>query len=101
MEMPKKDTRGLLMANGPRDAGEADINGKHIIWKAGYYIKIIHLFDSKGQVHKYEVDPSKAAAVDEKLAHVNWGSVVEVIMNGSTAVDVDILSDYLDEALDS
>lgn len=87
------NNQGLLMGNAYREAGESEINGKKVSWDAGYKISILPLGNTKGQLYKYTVDPSVADKIDEQLADVGWGALLELTFKGKMVVDVDVISD--------
>lgn len=96
MKLTIKTERGLLMNNEHRKAGSNVIDGKEVTWNDADLITFISELDEKGLSKKYTIDPLKVNMVNTKLADTNWGSVIELTLNGKTVVDVEVVHDYWD-----
>lgn len=95
----KNRIAALLLDDSYRSEGEADIQGKHVRWEAGYCITYIP-YESV-QVTKKLIDPTVAKAVEETLADVRWGALVALEIRGkyitSVTVEADPVSDFEEE----
>lgn len=87
---------GVLLNDRHRTAGEADINGKHVIWDAGYCLTYVPYEGT--QVIKKLVDPTVAEAVEKTLAEVHWGALISLEIRGkyiaSVTVEADPVSNF-------
>lgn len=90
-----EDVGGLLVKAGHRDAGNAVINGKNVSWDACYQIGIVPLEESG--IKKYPVSDGQASRIQKKLDSVHWGAFVALKLEGRKIVDVEIISDCLEQ----
>lgn len=95
----KNRIAALLLDDSYRSEGEADIQGKHVKWDAGYCIAYVP-YEST-QVTKKLVDPTVAKTVEEELANVRWGALISLEIRGkyitSVTVEADPVSDFEEE----
>lgn len=82
---------GILLDDIHRSEGEADINGKHAKWEAGYRITYIPFEGT--EVMKRTVDPSVAEAVEKILADVRWGALISMEIRGKYITNVTVEAD--------
>ena len=89
----------ILLNDGYRSEGEADINNKHVKWEGGYFI--VYVPYEETQVTKKLVDPTVAKAVEETLADVRWGALISLEIRDKyitgVTVEVDPVSSYDNE----
>lgn len=89
----------ILLNDGYRSEGEADINNKHVKWEGGYFI--VYVPYEETQVTKKLVDPTVAKAVEDTLADVRWGALISLEIRGkyitSVTVEADPVSDFEEE----
>lgn len=81
----------LLLDDAHRAAGEADINGKHVKWDAGYCLTYVPYEGT--QVTKKLVDPTVAESVEKTLADVRWGALISLELQGKYITSVTVESD--------
>lgn len=85
-----------------RDAGSAEIEGKGISWdEADVLIGIPIETTNLKRPYKYVVAPDRVDMVSKKLAHVCWGTLVQLTFSGKEVVDIEIISDWLGSVYDS
>ncbi len=90
--------RGLLLQDGHRDAGSAEIDGKTVEWGEAYVVTILPLEKSKARdIRKYVVAPNREAAIQKALADVGWGSVISLEMESNQVVNVSVELDWSDQ----
>lgn len=87
----KEMEAGILLNDGQRSAGEADFNGRHVKWEAGYYITYVP-FEGK-QVTKTPVDPNMVKAVEKTLEEVHWGALISMELRGKYVISVTVEAD--------
>lgn len=89
----------ILLNDGYRSEGEADINNKHVKWEGGYFI--VYVPYEETQVTKKLVDPTVAKAVEETLADVRWGALISLEIRDKyitgVTVEADPVSSYDNE----
>ena len=89
----------ILLNDGYRSEGEADINNKHVKWEGGYFI--VYVPYEETQVTKKLVDPTVAKAVEDTLADVRWGALVSLEIRAKyitgVTVEADPVSSYDNE----
>ena len=89
----------ILLNDGYRSEGEADINNKHVKWEGGYFI--VYVPYEETQVTKKLVDPTVAKAVEETLADVRWGALISLEIRDKyitgVTVEADPISSYDNE----
>ena len=81
----------VLLDDGYRSDGEADINGRHIKWDAGYCITYVPYEGT--QATKKLVDPTVAESVEKTLAEVRWGALISLVIRGKYITSVTVVSD--------
>ncbi len=81
----------LLVDDGHRSDGEADIDGKHVKWMGGYYISYVPYEGT--QVIKKLVDPTVAKTVEKTLAEVRWGALISIEICGKYITSVTVEAD--------
>ena len=81
----------VLLDDGYRSDGEADINGRHIKWDAGYCITYVPYEGT--QATKKLVDPTVAESVEKTLAEVRWGALISLVIRGKYITSVTVESD--------
>lgn len=90
--------RGLLLYDGQREAGSAEIDGKTITWEAGYTVSLLQIGGSKARdLRKYVVMPEMAAQVQKALADVGWGSLVTLELDGKQVIGVTVELDWSEQ----
>lgn len=90
---------GLLLNNGVREAGSANINGKMVSWQNSYQINILPLGNRKGQSRKYTVMDSVSEDIDRELSNVNWGALVSLSFTDGKVSAVEVISDFLESVV--
>ncbi len=89
----RKQEGGLLLDAKYRTDGEAEINGRHVEWSAGYVLTYVP-FEST-QVTKRIVDPDMAENVEKALESVHWGALIALELKGKNVVNVAVEADPL------
>lgn len=96
MIIATKTEKALIMNIGHRTAGSSVIDGKTVEWDEGDFVTVIPYLSEKGQSRKYPIHPLQVKAIEAKLADTNWGSVVELTIDGKNVVDVTVILDYFE-----
>ena len=90
--MKRKELKaGILLNESQRSAGEADFDGRHVKWGAGYLITYVPFEGT--EVVKRIVDPNMAEAVEKTLADVRWGALISLELRGKYITNVTVEAD--------
>ena len=97
------EMRALLFGVKYRDAGESDINGRHVTWKAGDVVSYIPFEAKKAWLQKTLIRPSEVKRIYDQTATAHWGALAIITMQDDLIIDVrvidDVFADYMNVEL--
>lgn len=104
MKNTKKSICYILLTDaGWRNAGEADIAGKHVTWDSAFLFYGIELGEPRPKMLKLKIAEQLIESAESTTEELPWGSVVKVELDGQFITNFIVVSDnaldYTEELL--